>query len=224
MIIKECIDLLKIDFPDNWIHNYNFDDANRDLSTKRIIGKINSSLETLYEKIHFSLLSGEYIKATSQVLEHIEILIELINEVYLSIEELGTIDQKSYEYLSHIIQKDYSLLLIESLRAYASFIRHINRKLDNIDSTILFDEVSSRKEFTSKIITENNHFILFDCNLQIAEFDHELSMTQEVLKRLLYEKRRLEYISTDIQKGTVYYPIILDKCHYLVKKILYRLS
>lgn len=224
MIIKDCVDLLKNDFPDKWISNYEFDDANRDISTKRIIGKINSSLELLYEKFHFSLLSGEYIKSKSQVLEQIEILVGLLNEVNFSIEGLGATDQKSYEFLSHLIQSDYSLLLTESLRSYASFVRHINRKLDNMDSTILFDEVSSRKEFTSKVITGNDYFILFDCNLQIAEFDHELSMTQEALKGLLNEKRRLEYISTDIQKGAVYYPIILDKCHYLVKKILYRLS
>jgi len=223
MILEDCFSLL-----DNyegsapsWANRYSFDTEEAlGNSISEIVGGINSISVSFFEKLNLSLLSGEYLQVPD------------FNTAYESI--LGRFDkiQTTIEYpanpgvesqLQYLFQESFVKPCKNALFSYKGFCDHVDRRLRNNELIVLVEAYRPENSgIPLEFKTETAVFELarlFVTNLAIAQIDHELSMREELLRRLLLHRRELEISS---RKDFDYIKINIEKCNFLIKKILFR--
>ena len=225
MALNECIEALKSTdgFPENWINQFSFGtDTEQKASIPAIYSRTNLISNLLYDKLNYSILSGEYLdsdttdKALDEVLKYIENIPPSI--------ELPEALSFLQNQLSSALLFNFVNPFKTSIRDYKSFIHKLNRTLKFNEHALLFDAVSLNQTFS---LNFSNDFLdaaklsrVFVYNIRLATIDHNLSVKKEILNELILIKNELEKTLSNSQN--IFDKVLIDKCNYLIKKILYR--
>ncbi len=223
-LITDCISILenKDGFPENWIKDFSFkSETISNSSISKIYGRANSISYSIYEKFNLSILNGEYlsIEETSKQLDQLLKIIDLIpSYVELDTELIETQNQ-----IADILLFGFVQPLKTSIRAYKSFLHRLNRSLKYNEHSILFEVLSTSQ---SDNFNENRYLDTlklsntFHLNVKLASIDHNLSVKKEILNELILIKSEL--VKSVHNSNNKFESVILDKCNFLIKKVLYR--
>jgi hypothetical protein len=111
-----------------------------------------------------------------------------------------------------------------SIREYKSFIHRLSRSLKFNEHSLLFEAVSLNQSFSfnqSNVVLDATKLSrVFLVNIRLATIDHNLSVKKEILNELILTKNELEKTISNSQN--LFDKVLIDKCNYLIKKILYR--
>lgn len=225
MSINDCTAILDSSegFPSDWISSYSFNtELEIQNSSTGIFSRINSISNLLYDKLNLSILTGEYLEI-EKVKTELDLLSQKISAIPLTIEldqtKIDLQNQIASNLLFHLVNP-----LKNSIKDYKIFINALNRNLKYSEQSVLFESLSNSQIFSFNI---NEHLFdssklskVFAYNLRIAKIDHNLCVKKEILNELLLLKNEFEKTISNSLK--VIDKILIDKCNYLIKKILYR--
>lgn len=218
--LNKVIDFLKSSngFKDEWLISFDFSEVNKEASQKEIIGKINSTLNVVYEYLNFSIISGEFIDSIEEYKKNIKTIQDLISLIQSSIE----LDEEyfdSQEILVYSFLNSFALPLKNSLKEIDHLcVRYERKFLLNSTDEILFDAISKNSIFDNI----NDLAKILRLNIKLTDIDRDLSVNKKLLSDLLICRKELENL---ISKNTnTYISLIYDKCNYLIRKVLYRFN
>lgn len=227
MTLQTCNDFLKSEdgFPENWINCYSFGaPATMSDSISKIQIRINSVVNTLFTHLNSSLITGEYINVESTK-EHLENISKTIEAVPSSLELNGSPSDIQHK-LSEELLFHFANPINSVLKDYRAFIHSLKRNLTILpeEQSVLFEGLSVEQFFSfnkNNIVVDTQKLSrVFMINLALAKIDHNLSVKKEILNQLIL--LRTELVQTVGNSRETLDKIIIDKCNYLIKKILYR--
>lgn len=219
--LKEVIEILQTEFPDDWINPRPF--KNQEDFSIWISGKF-FVYNKICEKIDYSIISGEYIIKKKNILseEFLEIKTVLKNIVVFTLNPIPgcTIDLSAKYFLQ--IETYFVKPLISLINRYAFFLESVERSINAQNSNSILFEKNDDDAFSDK---ENeltlgiaDRFKLVNYNLELAKIDIYLKVDEYLLSRCLQISEEVEEFITKVD----YSKIIIQKANYLAYKILYR--
>jgi hypothetical protein len=247
MHLQKCLKILTKSFPDKWLDELLQKQLDRKSTESRQDQAIDSPTENsteirsdlisytigiieeyftsiasdIYCELNLSLLTGEYINIDKSQ-EIIKELKEKVNSLQLNIPETET---DSYLIESIIIAQDtftseFVEPLAKSLLDYSFFIALVDKKLHFSDAIVIRVRNSKEVRMAETNLTTSAEK-LFNVSLELANLDHNLAVDQHSLIELATLRNKLE---TQFEDKPEYFKVVLDKCNYLLKKVLYRFS
>lgn len=218
--LNKVIEFLKSPdgFEDEWLIHFDFSDANKEVSQKEIIGKINSTLNKVYEFLNFSVISGEFIDSIEEYKAEIKAIQDSISLIQSSI-ELKEDYFDSQEILVDSFLNSFALPLKNSLKDIDHLcVRYERKFLLNSTDEILFDAISKNSIFDNlKDLAK-----ILRLNIKLTDIDRDLSVNKKLLSDLLITRKELEILIP--KNNNTYISILYDKCNYLIRKVLYRFN
>lgn len=218
MHIKECITLLSSEdgFSEDWLSKYDFSEEHQENSKKEIIGKINSVTNLIFEKLNYSLLSGDFIYI-SDYKDELRTLKSLISSIQSAIEITGK--DEVQEFVGSLVLNSFALPINRSLSELTLMTQRLERGVSmNGNDELIVDAITLKNLHREVPVDDNIRILLF--NIKLAELDRNLSVNKNQLKELIIIRHDLDTLSSKIEDK--FPSIMLDKCNYLIRKILYR--
>ena len=222
--LEELKNLIKSEFPENWHEEYVF--ANKSEGYKRsninVLSRIvtyqENFREYFFELLNFSAIEGEHISSFDlpQQLSNIK---ELLRAIAIP---------QAPQYMQGEVESRFSSFiggLIGSLTFYELISSQIARNLKYSNKKYLFEQLDKyrndfrREEDPSKLSQELAK--AFFINMRSLRIDHMPHLERDVLEDLNTFSR----ILTDeefIYKDLPYVKIILNRIHFLIRKMIYR--
>lgn len=183
--------------------------------------KLSPIVSKLFEEIHLSIISGEYIKygseATQKEIDYCNKRLEYITEIYS--------DPKIHTDISIIFSRSFFLPIKLVLEHYTYFLQEIEEKIKGVSGEYLFKDLPDSNKHIEGLssnslfqegVNEAVKFIKY--NIRLAILDYNLSMDNSKLKELLIIHDRLQ----EEKKDNIISGILKTKSAFLIKKILNR--
>lgn len=220
MHIKECISKLSSEqwLIEGWLSKYDFSEEEKENSQKEIIGKINNITNLIFEELNYSLLSGDFINV-NEYKDDLKHLKSLISAIQSSIEIPN--EQLIQDFVESLVLNSFALPLNRSLSDLTFMTNRLERGVSmNGNDELIVDAITSKNSHRDVPIDDNIRILLF--NIKLTELDRNLSVNKNQLKELIIIRHNLDALSSKIEGNFLL--IMLDKCNYLIRKILYRLQ
>ncbi|GEO05542.1 hypothetical protein AAE02nite_32060 [Adhaeribacter aerolatus] len=189
--------------------------------------EINRASESIYSALNKSIITGDYIQI-DELEKRIDALKLKINEIISGIPFLGEDKIEIVNELFDDLQSSFSLPVLQSISQFKLLISQIKYRLSPTKSIHLFDVITEDDIApNSNPLNTITHDLsqLFGINIQLARIDHNIAVKKEYLEVLLKLQKKLEDDSYNFSQSTPQIAdILVDKCNYLLFKILYRLE
>ena len=199
-----------------WIESYEWNNRPKDDYIKGL-HRLETFNSTFFVYFCKSILSGEYIKKTKQVLNYIDDFQRVLaheNERFFPETEAGHLKFELYkEYKS---TEDW---IKTSLLHYKGLISTVIDKIEIAEHNYIFNASSRYDHFdSSHSLSDIVRYVI-----PICKMDHSLSYDNDSITNLILIREELKNkgkASSDSDIGLVY-TIVLDKCSFLLKKLLF---
>lgn len=215
MHLEGCVEYLKSEagFQEGWLDSYDFSSPeSAEESNKEIYGRFESSSITIYEKLNYSILAGEFVESEN-FRNSLKQLKDTISSVQSAIDIPSELDLQDYIY------NRFTRPLYKSLNEMVIMLQRFERQISVFgNDEVLFDAVTAQ-DFHNDIPSDDRMRVL-SLNLKICEIDRNLSINKKQLGELLIARQELDNFKSKL--GLSYISVIYDKCNYLIRKVLYR--
>lgn len=175
------------------------------------IMRYEAELRNNYKKIFILLskavISGEYVFDKQYI--------EKLNDF------LAKFSVEAGHDLKGIMEANFNSWVKESLNHYMNFVSCVRNKSDNTSLNLLFSAFQSNENVSNDYVS-----IFINIVIKLANIDHFLSFDKNIVIELtLIKEELLEKIKIDEENEEhAIYSILLDKCNFLLRKILHKSS
>ncbi len=227
MYITKIKEKFQNEFGQNWCTDlYNAPDSNYDSIKTSISSKLNSFAIDFFEAINLSVISGEYIVDTTFI-DNLDSLLSLIfNIATLDTDniDVNVIGKENVNALNTLVINSFRPHLMNAINHYKGLNKQVLRQSTVFDTQVILDAFKNeRSEYTSSefstLISQTNDFI--SLNVKLAHIDHNLSVNPDILRELVLINISL---IDKVNQSPSFYNILLDKCEFLKKKLIYRFN
>ena len=190
--LNNALNQINSTFTTNWVSNFSSAISVDDISIQQnvldaevaILGFLDGFANPFFEKLNFSVISGEYstdISAARHLIDSIE------NEFRtLALFHVPNFPQMLSVY-QEVFQSAFLHPIRQSLKHYRSLLDSVERHLSYKPGTsMIFHSIEDDKDLSRKIMSAAVSVSeLFLMNIDIAKIDHSISFTREGFKIIL---------------------------------------
>ncbi|MES2766807.1 MAG: hypothetical protein V4642_13115 [Bacteroidota bacterium] len=221
LFLDECLEFLITEgFTEKWLNNLS------QTNDKDVYVHYMDTIKRVYDYLHLSLLTGEYVEVPFNIfkksLDNLEsILTEKINIIEEYCFRLEEDNQSQSLPSTHDLR-----LAREPLKRYKEFARNIYHRLRNQDS-IYLESTQDGLTVLEELFDNSNisglfaYLQIFRIGLKLSVLDHHLSFSKKNLNELYWLSERLRNVTF---KSHTFTSVYIDKCLFLKKKILDRFA
>lgn len=205
--------------------------ASREDSLPEFIIQINKASKSIYDVLNKSIISGDYI-IIDEIEKRLNDLKFKINDL-ISISDIAFEDQQKSEIVNKLaddLQSSFSSPVLHSISQYKLLLSQVKYKLSSTKAIHLFDVITDEEKDSHNLnpLSTTTHSLskTFAMSIQLARIDHNIAIKKEYLEVLSKIQKSLE-ISLQQESSNdskTILSILIDKCNYLLFKILYRLK
>ncbi|HCE58662.1 MAG TPA: hypothetical protein DER09_12755 [Prolixibacteraceae bacterium] len=219
MYLEDCISVIKEYFPDKWENEFLFSSPEEiEESQSNLLSKITIVTNKVFEKLHLSVLGGEYL-----IEENFEDYINSFNSVLEgSTVDPGSVVDESYNQFVNTFLRGFIFPLRVAIKNYDGHFRRIKRRYETPERLSLFEAVSVKEFFIpnnipiSSVNDSLSDFI--NINLHLSLVDHNIAVKSNQLKDMILIYHTLDDRVKASNDKVLY--LLKDKCGFLIKKIL----
>jgi hypothetical protein len=218
MYLLACKHLLESSFQDGWV-DINKEASNATAPFFNLYSYLNDFSASFFKDFNLSVIKGEYVGESN--------FTTLLNDLESSFREfisnLPQEDNDEHNKFNDIMLNEFWSPISSAFSAYRKLYEIVNEKIKSPDKFLI--------EYIDKHILGNNteHLDIYESvdffinvNIELARYDHSLSINTEVFKELLFllngKILKDDFIGTD----SAVKAILENKCNFLIKKIMAR--
>ncbi len=201
------------------VDDLNLFNSSTDEEKEASLINIKLKLNNLYHLINLSVLSGEYVNDVNKFIESIEKISVHISNLQTNLSEGIDEEQLRRQQLFNSTLKEAVVYLCS---AYRYLLQAVENKYDYSNKKSLFNVLKESKlGFISSntgnvYIKKSNN--LFYLNVSISMCDLNYSLNENLISELIILKQRLY----DLKFSDIISRVLIDKCSFLIRKIIYR--
>lgn len=207
MILEQCYNQFLEEFPETWLPN----SSDEEIVLFEKNNQIDAFFETCFIQLSKSIISGEYI-GTSNFIDVLNRFLEKTAAVEYA--PSASRNTKVDKLLSSYRDLNYSIY--NSLKRYHSFIIGSKKKFNTEEDKYKYGFYRLKKEEST-----NNDLILFsEIAIHLCVCDYQFPANEDEFQDLLIIRNRLmEYMSEGSSERKAILSILLQKCHFIIRKI-----
>ncbi|AKQ44432.1 hypothetical protein TH63_00335 [Rufibacter radiotolerans] len=200
----------------------------REEFASNFIVEINRVAESIYLSLNRSIISGDYIfiESLEKKLDRIK---SDINSIISNVPNAPGAGGEIINKLFDDLQSSFSIPVLHSIAQFKLLISQVNFKLSSTKAIHLFDIIND-KDNNGLVnnplgtMTSDLHQV-FLLNIQLAKIDHNIAVRKDYLELLINIQKQLEGALSEVpQTIALLINILIDKCNYLLYKVLFRLK
>lgn len=217
---------LQENFSSNWINQlfptFQDDNSINDQSEPNLESTIASKLDNaaigLFEKLNYSVLSGEYVNDLLAFRQKLDSIINVVQAIGADL-DIPSSPQTTLV-AQGLFQSNFYYSVKETIKSYLGLLHFVEQHLIYKPNTstlfnLISEDVNSPKENNSAAKQLSQ---LFDLNVNLAKIDHSLSFTKQYFSHLVLIKDGLQ---KSVENPAA--EILKKKCDFLLYKISFRL-
>ena len=205
-ILEQCYNQFLSDFSESWLPDG--EDENVLFDKK---SQIDSFFEVCFIQLSKSIISGEYI-GTPNFIDVLNRFLEKTAAVEYAPSESR--NKKVDKLLSSYRDLNYSIY--NSLKRYNSFIIATKKKFNTEEDKYKYGFYRLKKEEA----TDNNLILFSEIVIPLCIYDYQFPANEDEFQDILIIRNRLmEYMSEGSAERKAILSILLQKCHFIIRKI-----
>ena len=205
-ILEQCYNQFLSDFSESWLPDG--EDENVLFDKK---SQIDSFFEVCFIQLSKSIISGEYI-GTSNFIDVLNRFLEKTAAVEYAPSESR--NKKVDKLLSSYRDLNYSIY--NSLKRYNSFIIATKKKFNTEEDKYKYGFYRLKKEEA----TDNDLILFSEIVIPLCIYDYQFPANEDEFQDILIIRNRLmEYMSEGSAERKAILSILLQKCHFIIRKI-----
>lgn len=205
-ILEQCYNQFLSEFPESWLPDSEDENVLFDKSTQ-----LHSFFETCFIQLSKSIISGEYI-GTPNFIDVLNRFLEktAVVEYAPSASRNRTADKLLSSY------RDLNYSIYNSLKRYNSFIIVSKKKFNTEEDKYKYGFYRLKKEES----TDNDLILFSEIAIPLCVFDYQFPANEDEFQDILIIRNRLmEYMSEGSTERKAILSILLQKCHFIIRKI-----
>lgn len=205
-ILEQCYNQFLSDFSESWLPDG--EDENVLFDKK---SQIDSFFEVCFIQLSKSIISGEYI-GTPNFIDVLNRFLEKTAAVEYAPSESR--NKKVDKLLSSYRDLNYSIY--NSLKRYNSFIIATKKKFNTEEDKYKYGFYRLKKEEA----TDNDLILFSEIVIPLCIYDYQFPANEDEFQDILIIRNRLmEYMSEGSAERKAILSILLQKCHFIIRKI-----